>query len=80
MLQKAIRTTVTVEPGGQVVITHPLLLPGQTVEVLILLQPKPDEPYQSAIDILNSLPGHQLFKSAAEVDQYLREDRDSWDS
>lgn len=31
------------------------------------------------IDILAELPGHRLFKTAEEVDAYIREERDSWD-
>lgn len=77
--QTAIHITLTVEQDGRLSITHPLLKPGDPVEVIILLLPKREEHYQSAIDIFNSLPGHQLFKSAEEVDQYLREERDSWD-
>lgn len=78
--QTAIHITLTVQQDGRLSIAHPLLNPGDPVEVIILLQPKREENYQSAIDIFNSLPGHQLFKSAEEIDQYLREERDSWDS
>jgi len=31
-------------------------------------------------NILMGLPGHQLFHSAEEVDTYIREERDSWES
>jgi hypothetical protein len=34
----------------------------------------------SALEILNTLPGHRLFQTAAEVDAYLTEERDVWDS
>ena len=29
--------------------------------------------------ILAGLPGHQLFQSANEIDDYLREERDAWE-
>jgi hypothetical protein len=80
VMQIAIRVTTTVQPDGQVVIAHLLLRPGQTVEVIILIPPERQAGRESIIDILNSSPGNQLFKSAEEVDQYLREERDSWDS
>ena len=32
----------------------------------------------TAVDILDEAPGHLLFKSAEEVDSYLREERASW--
>jgi hypothetical protein len=32
-----------------------------------------------AAEILAELPGHRIFKTADEVDAYIREERDSWD-
>ena len=32
-----------------------------------------------SIDLLEKLPGGRLFKTSAEADEYLREERDSWD-
>lgn len=79
VVQTVIRVMTTVQPGGQVTITHPLLRPGDMVEVLVLLPAEGEASYQSAVDILNALPGHQLFQTAEEVEQYLREERASWD-
>ena len=40
----------------------------------------PREPERtSMLAIINELPGGRLFKTSAEVDAYLREERDSWD-
>ncbi len=36
-------------------------------------------PRRSMREILNELPGGRIFKTAAEVDAYLREERDSWE-
>ncbi len=33
----------------------------------------------SIIDVLDQVPGQSVFKTAAEVDQYLQEERRSWD-
>lgn len=33
----------------------------------------------SALEILNKLPGYRLFRTAAEVDAYVAEERDAWD-
>jgi len=30
-------------------------------------------------DIVKDLPGHQLFKTAEELDAHFCEERDSWD-
>jgi hypothetical protein len=35
---------------------------------------------QSIIDILNEAPGQQLFQTPEEVDQYLQQERASWDT
>lgn len=80
MVRKAFQETTTVLPGNQITITHPLLQPGQTIEVIILLPPERKEGRQSILDVLNTVPDHQLFKTAEEVERYLREERDSWDS
>lgn len=34
---------------------------------------------QSTLDILEELPGGRIFKTAEQVDAYLREERDSWE-
>jgi hypothetical protein len=34
---------------------------------------------RSALDILRESPGHRIFKTAADVDTYLKEERDAWD-
>lgn len=34
---------------------------------------------RSALELLESLPGRRLFKTSAEADEYLREERESWE-
>ena len=38
------------------------------------------QPKQSIIDLLNEAPGQQLFQTPEEADQYLQEERSSWDN
>lgn len=38
------------------------------------------QPKQSIIDLLNEAPGQQIFQTPEEVDQYLQEERSSWDN
>ena len=33
----------------------------------------------SILDVLEQAPGQRAFKTAAEVDQYLQEERQAWD-
>jgi len=35
---------------------------------------------RSALDILRETPGRRIFHTAAEVDAYLSEERNAWDS
>lgn len=44
--------------------------------------PKPEnhvEPRRSALNIIEEMPGGRIFKTSAEADAYLREERDSWE-
>ena len=34
---------------------------------------------RSALDVLNSIRAEGVFKTSAEVDEYVRRERDSWD-
>lgn len=42
-------------------------------------QPNDEAKCTSMLEIINELPGGRLFKTSAEVDAYLREERDSWE-
>lgn len=68
----------TVQPRGRIEVLAPDLPTGQEVEVTVSI-PSNNPQKRSVLDILAEVPGHQLFKTAAEVDEYIREERDSWD-
>lgn len=74
-----IQVEATVTPDGQLHISVPELAPGQRVRVSIEPEESAEEQKRPAIDILREAPGHQLFKTAEEVDAYINEERDSWD-
>ena len=67
----------TVQPGGKVEFVCPELEPGQSVDVVV--HPEPAAPRRSAWQIINDGPRERLFKTAKEVDDYLAEERASWD-
>jgi len=75
-----VRVKTIVLPGGKIEISTPELIPGQHATVVVMIED--DEPTEQhhVIDILRALPGHRLFRSAEEVDAYIREERDSWES
>ncbi len=76
-MQKVFHQKVTVQPGGKVEVVSVELEAGQTVDVVVLHESHPER--RSAVEILAEAPGHLLFKTAQEVDDYIREERESWD-
>ena len=80
----SIQRESVVGPDGKIELTVPELAPGQRVTVTIesgQAAPAAETPEEAIhiIDLIKDLPGHRLFKSAEEVDEYLRQERDSWD-
>ena len=76
-MQKALHIRATVQHGGRVEFASPELEAGQTVDVMV--SPVASEARRSAVDILNEAPGGLVFKSAADVAAYLKEEKEAWD-
>lgn len=75
-LQKVLNLKTAVLPGGNIEIVDRELPAGESADVVAS---HPTEPTRrSAVDIIDEAPGHLLFKSAEEVDSYLKEERASW--
>lgn len=79
-MQPALHITTKVLPGNKIEVEIPEAQVGDSVDVFVVLPEKAETKKRSAVDILNELPGRQLFKTAEEVDKYLKEERESWDS
>ena len=75
------RLETTVLPGNRVEFIAPQLPEGARVEVTVTVPQQPVPPRRrSMIEFLETLPpGPLVFKTPAEVDLYLQEERDSWD-
>ena len=76
-MQKVLHKTATVQPGGKIEIVDEDLQAGEAVDVVIS-PAQPPSP-RSAWQIISEGPGQRLFKSAKEVDDYLAEERASWE-
>ena len=76
-MQKALHIRATVQPGGKIEIVDQELTEGETVDVVVT--PSAPRARRSAVDILTEAPGQRLFKTAKEVDGYIKEERASWD-
>lgn len=78
-MQSALRLTTWVQPGGKIEVADAQLRAGDPVDVIVLFPQSSDLTRRSIVDILAEAPGHLAFQNAAEVDAYLREERDSWE-
>ena len=76
-MQKALHIRTTVQPGGRVEVSSPELEAGQSVDVVVTRSSSTER--RSVVDILAEAPGHRLFKTGKEVDDYIKEERASWD-
>lgn len=79
-MQSAIKIKTKVLSGNKIEIELPPGSEGAEVEVFVVLPEKPVAQSRSAIDIINEAHSKQkTFRTPEEVDQYIREERDSWE-
>jgi hypothetical protein len=81
-MQTALRLQTTVLPGHRLEVSAPELPEGARVEVIVLLPESPKPQFGSALDFLRSLPpspSPRAFKTWEEYEQFLREEKDSWE-
>jgi len=72
-----LKVETVILPGNRIEIRAPGLPEGQPATVLILVHDAPPPPKRRLSDVLGDYRGGQ-FHSAAEVDDYLRVERESW--
>jgi hypothetical protein len=70
----------TILPGGKIEISAPELLSGMQADVFVVIEGEEPVKKRHALDIISEFRGHGVFKTAEEVDAYIREERDLWDS
>jgi hypothetical protein len=72
--------TTTVLPGGRIEVRAPELAVGQEVTIVIRIEDDTAEKLTIEEHLKRAnYRGGALFKTAEEVDAYIREERDSWD-
>ena len=76
-MQKVLHLKTTVLPGGKIEIVDKELPVGEAVNVTVTHSSPSSQ--RSAVDILEEAPGHRLFKTAEDVEPYLKDERESWD-
>ena len=75
-MQKAFHIRTTVLPGGKIEIVDQGFPVGESVDVVVSQLPVSER--RSAVDILAEAPGGLVFKTAADVAAYLKEEKESW--
>jgi hypothetical protein len=79
-MQTVLRMETTVLPGHRLELIASELPEGAKVEVLVLLAEKPQPRRMSMLEFLATLPpGPPLFTRPKEANQYLQEERNSWE-
>jgi hypothetical protein len=76
-MQINIRQKVTVQPGGLIALQSPDFVEGSEVEVIVLLEPSAS-PQVSLASLIGT--GKGSFATAQEADQFIRQERDAWES
>jgi hypothetical protein len=78
-MKHVLHVKTNVLPGGKIEVTDQALPDGEEVEVIVLLPEPATATRRSAMDILAEAPGHRQFKTKADVDIYLQQEREAWD-
>jgi hypothetical protein len=77
-LMTTLELKTTILPGGRIEVEAPGLREGQEVTLHIVVQDETPPAKKSLLENLGGYKGGRLFKTAAEVDAYIKEERDSW--
>ena len=75
-MKEAFSLEVTIQPGGVVRVESPDLPAGAKARVVVFVETPGSGPPPLATLVGRSKP---VFKSAAEVDAFIRRERDGWD-
>ena len=73
-----LRIKTRILPGGRIEVQDPGLIEGQEVTVRIVVDDEAPRQKKSFLENLGDYKGGQLFKTAEEVDRYIKEERESW--
>jgi len=65
--------------GGRIELQIPELPEGCEATIKITVEESPSPPKRRFLDVIGDYKGGQLFRTVEEVDQYIREERDSWE-
>lgn len=78
-MSAAIRVRTKVLKGKKIQIPAGDLAEGQQVDVFVVVPARSSARRRSVLRLLKKTPAPGVFTTAAEVDRYLRGERDQWD-
>lgn len=77
-MQTAIHLQAQVKSQGTIEIEN-LSIPSGTIVDVFIISPKTIQTGLNVLDIIDSTPGQRLFKTAEEVQHYLKAERNAWE-
>jgi len=81
MKTTALRITTQVLPGQKIEIQDPDLPVGETVDVFIVSQKQAEQKRSSVVKMIEEIRSHRkTFTDVEEINKFLAEERESWDS
>lgn len=79
-MQSALRITTKVLPGNKIEVQLPPGSEGEEVDVFIVLPEKSQAERRNVLKIIEEARKRHASRTAEDIDQQLRVERDSWDS
>ncbi|NJO75077.1 MAG: hypothetical protein HC833_15715 [Leptolyngbyaceae cyanobacterium RM1_406_9] len=79
-MQAAFHIVTRVLPGNKIEIQLPEGTIGKEIEAIVLLPEKAQIPKRSALEILADAHRLRSFRTPEEIDQYIQDEKNSWDS
>lgn len=73
-----LRRKVTVKPGGLIEFRSPELPDGAVADVIVILESPAEQPKSSLVSLIGAAKGS--FATPLEVDEFIRQEREAWDS
>ena len=79
-MQPALHLTTKVLPGNKIEIEIPEGEIGDTVDVFIVISENKSKDDSSVVNLITKMRSNRLsFKTSEQIDQQIREERESWD-
>lgn len=78
-MDSAIHIKTKVLPGKRIQVSAGNLVEGESVDVFVVVPPRPSRRRRSVRQLLRSKPAPGVFTSSDEVDTHIRKERDSWE-